>query len=105
MFIKIINNIKGDVSVDFILELKNYLDGYGKLKVYPSKNKYKLLALEYLGSKFEKEKIYTEREINEVLNKYHSFNDCCLLRRELYNKKIIDRLKDGSKYWLQRWEL
>jgi Uncharacterized protein conserved in bacteria len=87
--------------MDIMLELKNYLDYDQRLKAYPSKRKYKILALFYLATKFEKDINYTEEQINEILNKYHSFNDCCLLRRELYNKKFINRLNNCSKYWLE----
>lgn len=87
--------------MDLTIELKNYLDNEQKLKVYPSKRKYKVLALFYLASKFEKDVDYTEKQINEILNKYHTFNDCCLLRRELFNKNFINRLNDCSKYWLE----
>lgn len=87
--------------MDLTLELKNYLDSKLRLKQYPSKKRYKILALIYLATKFEKDITYTEKQINEILNNYHSFNDCCLLRRELYNKKFINRLDNCSKYWLE----
>jgi Uncharacterized protein conserved in bacteria len=95
-------SIKREVlKMDIMVELKNYLDYDQRLKAYPSKRKYKILALFYLATKFEKDINYTEEQINEILNKYHSFNDCCLLRRELYNKKFISRLNNCSKYWLE----
>ncbi len=87
--------------MDVINELKNYLDKEGRLKQYPSKMKYKVIALIYLANKFEKGVSYTEKEVNEILDNKHTFNDRCLLRRELYNKKFINRLNDCSKYWLE----
>lgn len=87
--------------MDLMEELKNYLDSEGRLKLYPSKKRYKMLALVYLAAKLEKDVSYTEIEVNEILNKYHQFNDCCLLRRELYNKKFISRLPNCSKYWVE----
>lgn len=87
--------------MDLTLELKNYLDKDQKLKLYPNKRRYKILSLFYLASKFEKDVEYTEKEINEILNDFHTFNDCCLLRRELYNKKFINRLDNCSKYWVE----
>lgn len=84
-----------------VQELKNYLDDAGRLKIYPSRKKYKILALIFLSTKFEKGVIYTEKEVNEILDKAHTFNDRCLLRRELFNKKFIGRLNDCSKYWLE----
>jgi hypothetical protein len=88
--------------MDLTLELKNYLDSEQRLKLYPSKRKYKILALFYLASKLEQNTNYTEKQINEILNKYHCFNDCCLLRRELYNKKFINRLDNGSVYFVEQ---
>jgi hypothetical protein len=83
------------------IELRNYLDNMNRIKIYPSKKKYKILALIYLSTKFEKEVIYTEKEVNEILNNYHTFNDCCLLRRELFNNKFIGRLENCSEYWME----
>lgn len=87
--------------MDLALELKNYLDSEHRLKLYPAKRRYKILALFYLATKFEENISYTEKQVNEILNKHHSFNDCCLLRRELFNKKFINRLDNCSKYWLE----
>jgi putative AdoMet-dependent methyltransferase len=42
-------------------ELKHFLDGEGRLKSYPSKQKKKIQALLYLTSKFEPGKRYTEK--------------------------------------------
>lgn len=89
------------VCVDFELELKNYLDNLGRLKIYPSRKKYKIFALMLMASKFQKGIFYTEKEVNEILDSAHTFNDRCLLRRELFNKGFIGRLDNCSKYWLE----
>ena len=44
-------------------------------------------------------KKYSEKEINNIINNYHSFNDTCLLRRELISKNYLHRKNDGSEYW------
>jgi hypothetical protein len=87
--------------MDLKIELRNYLDDQGRLKIYPSKRKYKILTLIFLASKFEKGVIYSEKEINEILDNAHAFNDRCLIRRELFNKGFLGRLNDCSKYWLE----
>lgn len=83
--------------------LKGFLDKDCKLKSWPSRKHRdkQLLALEYLASKFETGKDYSEREINELLNRHHTFGDPALLRRELFMKKLLDRAPDGSRYWIQ----
>lgn len=87
--------------MDLTLELRHYLDSKGRLKLYPSKKKYKILSLMFLASKFESGTEYTESEINDILDDWHTFNDRCMMRRELYNNRFLGRLDDCSKYWLE----
>jgi hypothetical protein len=84
-------------------QLKGFLDKDLKLKTWPSrKHKDKqLLALEYLASKFEPVREYSEKEVNEILSRHHTFGDPALIRRELYMKGFFDRALDGSRYWRQ----
>lgn len=81
--------------------LKNFLDEDKRLIKMPSKRKMNLWALLYLGSKFEKGRRYTEKEVNEILKFWHTFADPATLRRELYNHRIIDREATGAAYWLE----
>ena len=81
--------------------LRNFLDENGKLTAYPSKRKMKLYALIYLSQKFEAKVIYTEKEINEILNCWHTFGDPATLRRELYTHRFLDRSKNGTNYFME----
>ena len=81
--------------------LENFLDSEGRLKQFPAKRSAKLPALAYLAGKFEKDRKYTEREVNELLGRWHTFGDPATLRRELYDARFIDRESDGSAYWLE----
>ncbi|MCK9170831.1 MAG: DUF2087 domain-containing protein, partial [Treponema sp.] len=58
-------------------------------------------VLKYMRSKFEPEKIYSEREVNEIINRWHSFGDYALVRREMYDHFLLERTPDGKKYWLE----
>lgn len=82
--------------------LKNFLDPQGRLTSYPSKRKMKLYALIYLAEKIEKGNIYTEKEINAVLNKWHTFDDPATLRRELYTHKFLNRDSYGKEYTMEQ---
>lgn len=84
--------------------LRGYLDQELKLKTWPSRkhrNK-QLSVLEYLASKFEAGRDYSEKEVNLILNQNHTFGDPALLRRELYVAGFLDRTPDGGRYWLQK---
>ena len=82
-------------------DLKNFLDADHKLIQFPAKRKMKLQALFYLASKFDKEKVYTEKEVNDLLNQWHTFGDPATLRRELYNHMFLNREPSGASYWLE----
>ena len=67
---------------------------------WPKKKAEKLAVLQYLQTKFSKNKTYTELEVNLILKKWNSFNDHALLRRELYDNFLINRSNDGKSYWI-----
>ena len=52
-----------------------------------------------LLSKFQFGKEYSEKEVNNIIEAHHSFNNIALLRRELVSKRLLKRKDDGSKYW------
>ena len=70
--------------------------------MFPAKRRNKLICLYYLATKFESDMIYTERQINEIIDTNHTFQDKWLLRRELVNLGLLCRLTDGSQYWLSK---
>lgn len=82
-------------------ELKNFLDADGRLNAFPAKHKMKVYALIFLADKLEKGRVYTEKEINDALNEWHTFGDPATLRRELYNHRFLDRDPSGRSYWLE----
>lgn len=79
--------------------LENYYDSNGLLKQWPSKKPLQKIILKRFKDYFEYNKDYTEKEINEIIKSKIAFNDIELIRRELYNNHILNRLLNGSKYW------
>lgn len=81
------------------LNIKRFLDDSGKIVQLPQKHKVKYALLEYLAEKFESDCSYTERDVNDICNKWHTFEDYFLLRRELVDNGLLCRERDGSRYW------
>ncbi|MEJ6951377.1 DUF2087 domain-containing protein [Natronospora cellulosivora (SeqCode)] len=81
--------------------LKKYFpDGLeGKLSTFYMKEKYKLIILQEIIKRFERDKIYKEIEINQVLKDV--YDDFVTLRRYLIEYGFMDRKADGSEYWLK----
>jgi hypothetical protein len=67
--------------------IKNLPPQPGKLKI--------LLA--YLVQAFTPGVNYTEREVNTILRRFHV--DVSGLRRDLIDAGLLDRERDGSRYW------
>ena len=82
--------------------LKGYLDENGKFDRFPGKKQKKrqALMLQFLADKFESGKKYTEKQVNDILNQHHSFNDPATLRRLMFGSGLINRTLDGRAYWL-----
>ena len=70
-----------------------------KLHVWPSKRAVRAKVINHFGSLFEIGRIYSEKEINNILLDNHSFNDPVFLRRELIDMGILSRTEDGRQYW------
>lgn len=81
------------------IKINQFLDNSGKIKQLPQKAKVRYAVLEYLVGKFEADFVYTERQVNEICNQWHTFGDYYLLRRELIDHDLLCRERDGSKYW------
>lgn len=89
-------------TTQVFLELTKFQDTEGRLTLFPTKRRYKVISLFYLATKFEPDVFYTEKQINEIIEANHTFQDKWLLRRELINLGLLCRLTDGSKYWLSK---
>ena len=81
--------------------LRGFLDAEGRVTQFPARRKKRLAVLQYLAGKFAPGRVYTEREVNEVLLAWHTFRDPATLRREMYNRRLLDRCADGSAYWAE----
>lgn len=58
--------------------------------------------LSYLADRIPPDKVYTEREFNELLNTLHTFGDAATLRRELFDYYLVNRSQDGKNYSLNK---
>jgi hypothetical protein len=76
---------------------KNGLDA--GIETIPSKEKKKLIILQHILTRFEKEQRYSEKEVNEILKGVHA--DFVSLRRHLIEYGFMERSDDGANYWVK----
>lgn len=97
--------MEGDIMEKSIQQynkkLDNYFDSNGKLIQYPSKRPMRIIALIKIAEQMDENRKYTEKEINEIIRLHIAFSDIELIRREMFQYKLIGRLRDGSEYWVE----
>lgn len=69
--------------------VKNFFTADGRLKHIPAQHKKKLIVWEYLVSKLEKGRKYTEKEINAFIQGFHE--DFATIRREFIMHQYMFR--------------
>lgn len=79
--------------------ISQFLDEELRVKSWPAKKDRKLALLYYISTKFEEGVTYSEKEVNEIISRWHTFGDFFLLRRELIEADFLVRTNDGSRYW------
>ena len=67
----------------------------------PSKRPMRIIALVKITECLEVDKKYTEKEVNEIIKSKIAFCDVELVRREMFQFRMIGRLRDGSQYWVE----
>ena len=75
------------------------IDQFGSITRWPKKRSDKQLIIKFLSEQFETDRKYSEKEVNDIINHHHGFNDIPLLRRELVSRKFLARKDDCSLYW------
>lgn len=65
-----------------------FLEG-DRLKQIPAQLKKRLVVLRHLVGAFERERVYTEQQVNDVLCRYHE--DFATLRREMVETGLLVR--------------
>lgn len=74
--------------------LKTFLDGE-RITAIPAQYKKQLVVIKWLVDKFEMDRRYTEREVNEIIKQHHQ--DSAWFRRSFIDHGLMQR--ENSVYW------
>ena len=64
--------------------MNQLVNEFEEITRWPKKRSDKEYIIKYLSEKFESGVEYSEKEVNQIIKRHHSFNDFALLRRELW---------------------
>ncbi len=66
----------------------------GRFEVFPAQYKRRKYIIEYILQQFELNRLYTEKEVNEIISRYH--DDYCRVRRDFVDEGMMNR--QNGKY-------
>jgi hypothetical protein len=76
----------------------NHFDAAGRLLRWPARDAHARLCLWVLWSRIPAAATFSEREISELVEDWHTFGDHALLRRALVDYGLVSRTVDGRQY-------
>jgi len=79
--------------------MNKLINEFDEIIRWPKKPSDKKIVINWISNKFNGEIKYSEKEVNKILDRHHSFNDIALLKRELIYRKFLSRKDGGSEYW------
>ena len=82
--------------------LATFLDG-DQIIGLPTGYKKRLVILKWLINFFKEDNRYTEKEINEIIQRHHP--DSSTIRRAFISNGLMDREGGGGKYWRIPWQM
>jgi hypothetical protein len=77
--------------------LAAHLNPDGSIKQIPLQPAKLRVILDYLINAFNVGANYSEKEVNMILARFHA--DTAGLRRDLIDAGMLERERDGSRYW------
>ena len=80
-------------------DLRRFMNRQGRITTLPARPRDMLLVLEYLASHFEPGRFYSEKEVNTLISQHIAFPDVVSVRRALCDYRVLDRTRDGARYW------
>jgi predicted transcriptional regulator len=94
-----IASVAADVDLDAFDRkvVSDYSLPDGRLKTIPAQRKKLEAILRYVVKAFESGARYSEKQVNEILSRFHE--DTASLRRELVGYKLMAREGGGGEYW------
>lgn len=75
--------------------ISNFIAADGRIKAFPSQDKKFQVIVRHLLQFFDRDQHYTEKQVNEILAKYHE--DTATLRRAFIEYKYMAR--QNGEYW------
>ncbi|MGV8146316.1 MAG: DUF2087 domain-containing protein [Alkaliphilus sp.] len=78
--------------------ISRFMSKNNKIKCLPAKLAKRREIIKYIAEKFQYDKAYAEKEINDIISNCIEFEDYVSVRRELCDFGFLTRTNDGMEY-------
>lgn len=82
--------------------LHRFIDRDGLVTLWPRRERDREAVLDYVVSKLQRNHLYNEAEVNDLLNAWHTFQDPASIRRYMIDYGYLGRTSSGDRYWRER---
>lgn len=90
--------VAAPVDYELVERAARMYDEQGRLLRWPTRAPLQDLCLWVLWSRIASRERYTEKQISELIKRWHVFGDHALLRRALVSWRLVQRTPDGREY-------
>lgn len=81
-----------------VTQALRHFDGQGRMQSWPGKTQAQYLCLWAIWARFPKGAVMTERQASDLINRWHLFGDAAIIRRTMWERKLISRSQDSRDY-------
>ena len=81
-----------------VAQARRFFDADGRMVSWPAKTHLQKLCLWVIWARLPRGAVMTEREISAELNRWHLFGDAAILRRTMWEMKLVRRSVDSRDY-------
>lgn len=86
------------IDFEIVERAVRLFDAEGRLLRWPTRPALQTICLWVLWSRIPDRTSFTEKQISELIKRWHVFGDHALLRRALIGWRLVQRKQDGSDY-------
>lgn len=81
-----------------VRQARSCFDTEGRLARWPAKTQLQELCLWGIWARWPKGAVYSEREASALITSLHLFGDAAIIRRTMWEMRLISRSADGRDY-------
>lgn len=81
-----------------VTQALRHFDARGRMQTWPARTNAQYLCLWAIWRHFPNGTVMTERQASDLINRWHLFGDAAIIRRTMWERRMISRSEDSRDY-------